>query len=116
MKAPEAYKQAIRIVSERLMSAPDDPDLVSSLALYSAKAGDRKKSIDALMHLETLSMRTSGSYFKALVAYELTDNRSSALHALEMALQTHYSLQEIKNEPELTLLRTDRRFQEILAR
>jgi hypothetical protein len=98
------------------MSAPDDPELVSSLAVYSAKAGDRKGAIDALMRLEQLPKRTPGSYFKAVIAYELTDNRPNALKALEMAVQIHYSEREIKNEPELTSLRTDRRFKEILAR
>ena len=98
------------------MSAPNDPDLLSFLAEYSAKAGDRKAAIDALMRLEELPKRTSGSYFKAVIAYELTGNRPKALKALEMAVETHYSLREIKNEPELTSLRTDRRFKEILAR
>jgi serine/threonine-protein kinase len=115
-KAVEAYQQAIRIALETLMSAPDDPDLVSFLAVYSAKAGDRKGAIDFLMRLEELPKRTSGSYFKAVIAYELTGNRPKALKALEMAIETHYSLREIKNEPELTSLRTDRRFKEILAR
>jgi serine/threonine-protein kinase len=114
-KANEAYSNAIRLVLEKLMSAPDDPELLSSLAVYYAKSGDRKRAAEALARLEMLSHRTSGSYFKAAVSYEVTGDRIKALQSLEKAINAHYSLQEIKNEPELTSLRTDRRYQEILA-
>ena len=114
-KANEAYSNAIRIVLERLMAAPDDADLQSSLAMFYAKSGDRKGAAVALTRLEMLPHRTPGSYFKATVSYEITGDRGKALLSLEKAIEAHYSLQEIKNEPELTALRTDRRYQEILA-
>jgi serine/threonine-protein kinase len=114
-KANDAYSKAIRIVSEKLTAAPNDPEFQSSLAVYYAKSGDAKRAAEALTRLEILPHRTPGSYFKATISYEVTGDRSKALQALEKAIEAHYSLQEIKNEPELTSLRTDRRYQEVLA-
>jgi tetratricopeptide (TPR) repeat protein len=112
-RANEAYSNAIRLVLERLMEDPDDTDLQSSLAVYYAKSGDRKRADDALARLEMLPNRTPGSYFKAAVGYEISGDRSKALEALERAIEANYSLLEIKNEPELTSLRTDRRYQTV---
>jgi serine/threonine-protein kinase len=114
-KANEAYGNAIRLVLEKLMAAPDDADLQGSLAVFYAKSGDRKLAAEALARLEMVPHRTPGSYFKAAIGYEITGDRSWALHSLKKAIEANYSLLEIKNEPELTSLRADRRYQEILA-
>jgi hypothetical protein len=50
-----------------------------------------------------------------MIAYELAGNRDKALQSLEAAIRAHYSLEEIKNEPELTSLRADKRYYDILS-
>ena len=115
-KAKEAYGRAIELLQEKLATTPDDPELKGTLAVYYAKVRERQHALEAVAQLEKLTNRTPGSYFKALLTYEITGNRGKALQALEAAIRSGYSLQEIKNEPELTSLRTDRRYHEILAR
>jgi serine/threonine protein kinase/Flp pilus assembly protein TadD len=114
-KAYQAYARGIALLQERLSAAPNDPDLRGTLAVYYAKSGDRPNTLLALADIEKLQTRTPGSYFKAMIAYELAGNRDKALQSLEAAIRAHYSLEEIKNEPELTSLRADKRYYDILS-
>jgi eukaryotic-like serine/threonine-protein kinase len=114
-KAKDAYSHAITLVEQQLKATPDNPELRSSLAIYYARSGDRQHALEVLDQLEKLSNRTAGSYFKALLAYEIAGNRTKALQALQAALRFHYPLSEIKNEPDLTSLRADRRYYDIIA-
>lgn len=114
-QAKEAYARALELAQEMLASAPEDADLIGSLAVYFAKSGDKRQALDTVRRMENLTKRTPGSYFKALLAYEIAGDRGRALRALKAALGAGYSLKEIKNEPELVLLRSDRRYHAILA-
>jgi eukaryotic-like serine/threonine-protein kinase len=114
-QAKDAYNHAITAVREKLPSGASDPALLSSLAVYYAKNGDRQRALETIGRLEKSDRRPPATYFKALVVYEILGDRGRALNALESALRSGYSLHEIKNEPELTALRADRRYYNILA-
>ncbi len=113
-RAKDAYARAIELTRERISSTRNDPELISSLAVYYAKSGDKSHAAETLAELEMMANRTPGTYFKALVAYEVIGNRELALKALSAALKAQYSVKEIKTEPELSALRSDRRYHEIL--
>lgn len=115
-KAKEAYGHAIQLAREKLATAPDDAELEGSLAVYYAKSGDRPHAIETLKKLEGISKRTPGSHFKAMLAYEISGNRENALLELDAAIRAGYSVVEVKNEPELTSLRKDRRYHDIIDR
>jgi tetratricopeptide (TPR) repeat protein/tRNA A-37 threonylcarbamoyl transferase component Bud32 len=115
-KSTKAYTHAIQLAREKLALTPDDPEVEGSLAVYCAKAGDRQCGNEALGRLEQMAKSTPGSHFKAMVAYEISGNRDKAIGELNAAIHAGYSIVEIKNEPELTALRKDRRYQEIVAR
>jgi len=113
-KAKDAYTRAIELTRERLTSTKGDPELLGSLAVYYAKSGDKQHAAGTLAELEQSKNRTPGTYFKALVSYEVIGERDRALKSMESALKSGYSEKEIKSEPELSALRGDRRYHEIL--
>jgi hypothetical protein len=115
VKAKEAYGHAIELAREKLGSPPD-ADLQGSLAVYYAKSGDRAHALEVLGDLDRNPMQTPGSHFQAVLAYEISGDRDRALQELDVTVRAGYSSQEIKNEPELTFLRKDRRYHEIIAR
>jgi len=110
--AGEAYKNAIRLVRERLEVAPNDR-LRSSLAVYLAKSGDRAGTLAELAQLAQVQESDTGTLFKAALAYELVHDRDKALAALGRAIRAGHSMLEVANEPELAALRSDPRYAKI---
>ena len=60
VKAGEAYGRAIKMVRDELATKPDDPDLLSRLALYLAKSGDKTAALDVLDRFERVAPNASG--------------------------------------------------------
>ncbi|MBK5293495.1 MAG: protein kinase [Acidobacteriia bacterium] len=113
-KAAEAYKQAIRLVRERLAVTPDD-FLRSSLAVYLAKSGDETGALSELAQVDQAQNSDMRTLFKASLVYELTQDRDKALKALARAIRAGYSMREVTNEPELAALRRDARYAAIAS-
>ena len=85
--------------------------LCTTLAAYLAKSGDARQ---ALLELSKLGeLKGSEPLFKASLVYEIAGDRDHALGALERAILAGYSMHEIVNEPELSLLRSDSRYSTI---
>lgn len=114
-KAKTAYDNAIRLAREALATSPNDPDLKSSLALYLVKNGDRQAALAEIQQVDQMSGNPASTLFKSAVVHELSGERDQALAALSAALKDHYSLNEVKQEPELITLRADSRYQSMLA-
>ena len=114
-KAKPAYENAIRQLRENIAAHPDDLDLQSTLALYLAKHGDKQAALDQLKAGDAAPKKTPVILFRSAVVHEICGEREQALTALSASLKSGYALQEIKNEPELVALRTDSRYQMMLA-
>ena len=65
---------------------------------------------------EASSQKKPGALFKCALAYEIAGKRDKALQALQAAIDTGYSLREIRNEPELASLREDVRYHHLIAK
>ncbi len=114
-KAQPAYQNAIRLVREEIAAHPQDLDLQANLALYMAKSGDKRGALAQINEVDRAPKRTASVLFKSTLAHELCGERDQALVALSAALKAGYALNEIKNEPELVALRSDTRYQFLLA-
>ena len=114
-KAKPAYENAIRQLRENIAAHPDDLDLQSILALYLAKHGDKQAALDQLKAGDAAPKKTPVILFRSAVVHEICGEREQALAALAASLKSGYALKEIKNEPELVALRTDSRYQTVLA-
>lgn len=114
-KAGPAYQNAIRLLNEQIAAHPQDIELRTNLALYQAKSGDKKGALAAIGLVEGAPAKPASVLFNSAVVYELCGERDQALAALAAAIKAGYALREIKNEPELVALRTDTRYQFLLA-
>ena len=113
-RAAEAYASAMALVRKHLAANPGDKDAHASLASYLAKTGRPEESLAELAQAED---RESADYFyTATVVLELAGQRDRALAALDRAMALGYSPTEIEADPELTRLRRDRRFPQLLAK
>ena len=107
----EAYRKAVELLRGDLKLNPNDILLCTTLAAYLAKSGDARQ---ALLELSKLGeLQGSEPLFKASLVYEIAGDRDHALGALERAILAGYSMHEIVNEPELSLLRSDSRYSTI---
>lgn len=113
-KSGAAYATAIRIARGELEKQPANVDVRSRLALYLAKSGDKAAARAEAGALPESA--TSGAFhFRVCVAWELLGERVRALASIQRALKAGYASGEIEHEPELTGLRTDRRYQLLLS-
>ena len=115
-KAREAFARAVPLVQNLLKRSSSDPDLQTQLALYLAKQGERASAEKALRQWETFQNKSPASHFRALLIHEILGDRQAALTSLETALASGYAFKEIRDEPELTKLRSDPRYHRVVAR
>jgi eukaryotic-like serine/threonine-protein kinase len=109
-KSFEAYKEAIRLLRERIARNPDDVEGRGRLALYLAKSGQQSGALEELERLSAAKNASADASFKKAVVYEILGRREPALAALGEAMRGGYSLHEIENDPELATLRSDVRY------
>lgn len=113
--ATRAYRRAVELLELEMESGRQSPELKTRMALYQAKAGDTDRAIAVLAEVGEAGLSGQPSWlFRALLAYELAGDRKKALEMLEVALRAGYSRKEIQKEPELSALRQDYRYHEIL--
>ncbi|MCU1260921.1 MAG: serine/threonine protein kinase with repeat [Bryobacterales bacterium] len=114
-KAKAAYLRAIQLVRERIAAKPNDPELMSSLAAYLAKSGERQAAIGTVSDVEALARKTPGALFRCALAEELSGNREKAFYFLDAALKAGYSTREVRNEPEFAALRADIHYASLIS-
>jgi len=111
-KAPPAYERALKVAQDVLAVSPQDPQTLSSLALYWAKLGQKQNARTRLAQALKLAPLDNEVNFKSALIYELTGDRNRAIAAIKAAWKGGYSLVQIEKEPELAPLRTDQRYRE----
>lgn len=111
-KSLESYATAIRLVRQ----APVSPASTRRLAGYLAKSGDLAAARRQLEDLETKPSLTGPDYYAMAVVAELIGDRDRSLKHLERAFSSGYSTVEADHDPELSGLRSDPRYQQLLTR
>jgi len=113
--AAPAYRRAIQLAEQSLAANPNDATVRSRLAVYYAKLPDRGRSLAQIALARRLAPTHADVLFKSALVYELAGERNRAVTALELAVQSGYSLAEVEREPELAKLREDPRYGQITA-
>ncbi len=109
-EASRAYANARKLLAPRLEHAPDDVLLVSRMALYTARGGDRAGTLPLVEHALQLAPRSMDVHFRAGMAFELTGNRSRAIDELRLAMKYGLPEKAVDSEPDLVALRRDPRY------
>jgi serine/threonine-protein kinase len=114
--AREAYQRAVELAEEQLVINPNDAQLRSSLAVYYANLGNHNKALDEITWARKLAPENVTVLFKRVLIFEFAKLRDQALEALQEALQHGYSIEEVRNHPDLFELRKDPRYQRLVMR
>jgi serine/threonine-protein kinase len=110
-KAPESYRHAVDLARKELEVNAKDASLRSRLAAYLAKLGDKRQALAELATALRQSPKDVDVLFNSALVHELTGQREAAITALEQALAGGYSIDELRKEPDLEALRSDRRYE-----
>jgi serine/threonine-protein kinase len=115
-RAAEAYRQAIKLAEQQAEARPRDPEVRSDLASYQAKLPDAPIALSQIAQARRLAPMNPQVLFKAALVYEISGRRDQAIGALDLALQSGYSIDEVRREPDLAELRKDSRYAQLDAR
>jgi tetratricopeptide (TPR) repeat protein len=118
-RKPEAmatYDKAIALAYKDLQVNPRAANTMGSLALYYAKKGDSAHALEFIRHARSIEPENISLVYNQAVVYCLAGRQTEALNVLEEALQKGYSLEEIKNDPELAELQKLPQFAQLLKK
>jgi eukaryotic-like serine/threonine-protein kinase len=113
--ARAAYREAIRLTEAELKVNPNDAVNVASLAVYYAKAGDRKMARETLERAQQFAPANVQVLVRAAQVDAIAGDRAAALDALERAVAAGYSRKSIADEEEFAVLKNEPRFQALVA-
>jgi serine/threonine-protein kinase len=114
-KAASAYHQAVQLGQDRLAVNPNEPGVLSVVALYQAKLGEKAKALANIEKAHRLAPNNRTVAWDSALVYELGGNRDMAIKALRDAINAGRALVEIQHEPALASLRSDPRFAQLMA-
>jgi serine/threonine protein kinase/Flp pilus assembly protein TadD len=110
-----AYWRAVQLGHARLAVNAGDGETLSIVALYEAKLGDKVKALENIERASRLAPGSRKVQWEAALIYELAGQRDHALDALQAAIHGGQPLDEVRGEPALANLRTDPRYQRLMA-
>ncbi len=113
-KAQSNYQRAAEMAEKELEKNSDDPEILSRLASYYGRMGNRSKTLSLLERVQAIKSFIPEVMFRIADTFEQIEERGSALQWIKSALDKGFSLAEIENNPGLSDLRSDRRFREFL--
>jgi serine/threonine protein kinase/Flp pilus assembly protein TadD len=109
--AHAAYQKALETATQQLKVNPNDPEVLSGIALYYAHLGQAADAETFMGRALAVAPKDSDTLFTSALVYEIIGHREKALDAVAAAVAAGYSLEEVEKEPELRSLRTDPRYQ-----
>lgn len=115
-RAKDGFLQAAKMCREALKANPDDPEMLSDLAMFIASEGDERQEPLVLIE-KALALGPQDTYvqFNAAETYESLGYRKEALDWLGKLIASGYPLDDINHSPVLADLIKDKRYQTLLA-
>ena len=114
-RAKPTYAQAIALVQRDVDVNPRDTDALGYLALYEAKSGEPERARQSIGQALAIAPKHVNVLSEAVEVYAVTGDQQKAFDCLKSAIQSGYPHFEIESNPELSALRKDPRYHEIMA-
>ena len=112
--ASQAYTRALQLLDEQIAKTPDNLDLRTRKVVGLAKRGDCAAAASEASQL-TLTAAPPAEQYRVAVAYEVCNDRKTALDLLTKSITAGYSIDQVHQDPELIRLREDVRFHRFLT-
>ena len=113
--ARQAYAKALEAANTAATVNPRDPQVLSGIALYYAHLGRSQEAENFINRALEASPNNSDTLFTSALVYELIGRREQAWKAIQAAVKSGYSLDEVEKEPELRGLQSDPRYRQWVA-
>jgi serine/threonine-protein kinase len=114
-KAQIAWRRAVEIAELQLTGKPGDAELMSLLAKYHSKLGDRANALRRIADAVRLAPSNATVHYQSGLALALLGDRARALAELTAAAGLKYSIEEIRQAPELATLHESPDFQKLIS-
>jgi eukaryotic-like serine/threonine-protein kinase len=114
-EAVQAYQRAVQLAQAVSQVNPQDADVLSRVALYHARLGNRGEAEAQIKKARQLSPVNRDVIWNAALVYELAGQRNLALESLKTAIQAGQPVEEVRREPALANLRKDPRYAALLT-
>lgn len=115
-KVEPTFKHAIQLAEEKLKVNPNDPEVLSMIAVYYAELNNAEK---ARYYIEKAIAQAPGDVeleFRAAEIYAMIGDKEKSFNYLEELLKGGYSIQRIQQSQALQELQPDGRFRELLKK
>jgi len=113
--AQNAYKKALDLVLKELIVNPKNVDNLSLAALYRIRTGDEENALIDISEALIIAPDDLRVLRKGIFINELAGQREEAILNFEKYIQLGGSLEDVSNDPELHVLISDSRIQELLS-
>jgi serine/threonine-protein kinase len=113
-KARPALQQAIGLAEDEVLRKPNDATILSYIASYYAKLGNRERATSRIDTALALAPGEPRVLYMAALTYEVLSDRAAALKWLKAALGKGYPVASVKQDPDLRKLREDPAFRSLI--
>ncbi len=114
-KAAQAYQKATELLTSQLKISPQDPNLMTELAVCNSALGKQKEAIALINNAAAHSKADPEIQFRAAEIYEQGGNHAAALKKLELAVHMGYSVADVQRDPTFEQLHKDPRYQQLVG-
>jgi len=115
-KAYEGYRRAAELAEKQRSLTPRDPRVLTSLAGYYAVLGENDRASSLVADALEIAPENPRIAYFAGHTYEQMGDRDKAIEWIGRALENGYPKSDVERDPWLVELRSDDRFQQLLAR
>jgi len=112
--ALEHYREALRLVEQRLQIDPHSPTLRLRRAHYAARSGDCASALEVARGLTPDLAPQATNFHDLAYSFALCGERDAALDLIDRAIASGYPPEVIRKEPEFRSLAGDPRFERLI--
>ncbi len=115
-KAQATYQQAISLGYKQLQINSRDADVMAEIALAFAKTGKPQEAVDFIKRARTQDKDNIGTIYTEGQIYAILGKPSQALESLQLALDKHYPVDSLADDPDLESLHSNPGYQSMIKK